>query len=176
MRMNRTNILYICFVGVLLLACNDNIPVTDLSEIKNKTPYKENMLNATNYVAKSEENEIDNYIKRRGWDDMKRMDNGLRIWEYDKGSGKPVEYNKMAVVSYSVESITGKMIYENEVDTIVVGKNEPNIGVDKALQMLNYGSRARLILPSHLGYGVMGDGDRIGHNLVLVYDLKVENK
>ncbi|MBR5785029.1 MAG: FKBP-type peptidyl-prolyl cis-trans isomerase, partial [Bacteroidales bacterium] len=58
----------------------------------------------------------------------------------------------------------------------VVGKNEPNIGVDKALQMLNYGSRARLILPSHLGYGVMGDGDRIGHNLVLVYDLKVENK
>ena len=69
----------------LLQSCNNDIPITDLSENKGKQSYKTNMMTASNYVAKSEETEIDGYVKRRRWTDMKRMENGLRIWEYQKG-------------------------------------------------------------------------------------------
>ncbi len=157
----------------LLQSCNNDIPITDLSENKGKQSYKTNMMTASNYVAKSEETEIDGYVKRRRWTDMKRMENGLRIWEYQKGE-KAINYDDEVVFSYSVQSISGKDIYVNELDTIVVGRNEPNIGLDKAMLFLHHGSKAKLILPSHLGYGFIGDSDRIGTNMILVYDIEIK--
>lgn len=157
----------------LLQSCNNDIPITDLSENKGKQSYKTNMMTASNYVAKSEETEIDGYVKRRRWTDMKRMENGLRIWEYQKGE-KAINYDEEVVFSYSVQSISGKDIYVNELDTIVVGRNEPNIGLDKAMLFLHHGSKAKLILPSHLGYGFIGDSDRIGTNMILVYDIEIK--
>jgi FKBP-type peptidyl-prolyl cis-trans isomerase len=157
----------------LLQSCNNDIPITDLSENKGKQSYKTNMMTASNYVAKSEETEIDGYVKRRRWTDMKRMENGLRIWEYQKGE-KAITYDEEVVFSYSVQSISGKDIYVNELDTIVVGRNEPNIGLDKAMLFLHHGSKAKLILPSHLGYGFIGDSDRIGTNMILVYDIEIK--
>ena len=97
----------------LLQSCNNDIPITDLSENKGKQSYKTNMMTASNYVAKSEETEIDGYVKRRRWTDMKRMENGLRIWEYQKGE-KAINYDDEVVFSYSVQSISGKDIYVNE--------------------------------------------------------------
>ena len=157
----------------LLQSCNNDIPITDLSENKGKQSYKTNMMTASNYVAKSEETEIDGYGKRRRWTDMKRMEHGLRIWEYQKGE-KAINYDDEVVFSYSVQSISGKDIYVNELDTIVVGRNEPNIGLDKAMLFLHHGSKAKLILPSHLGYGFIGDSDRIGTNMILVYDIEIK--
>lgn len=157
----------------LLQSCNNDIPITDLSENKGKQSYEANMMTASNYVAKSEETEIDGYIKRRKWTDMQRMENGLRIWEYHKGE-RTINYDDEVVFCYSVQSIAGKDIYVDECDTIVVGRNEPNIGVDKAMLYLHYGSKAKLILPSHLGYGFIGDSDRIGTNMILVYDIEIK--
>ena len=76
----------------LLQSCNNDIPITDLSENKGKQSYEANMMTASNYVAKSEETEIDGYIKRRKWTDMQRMENGLRIWEYHKGERIGISY------------------------------------------------------------------------------------
>ena len=172
----KINALYAIF-GIALLSllhsCNNDIPITDLSETKDKHSYKTNMMTASNYVAKSEETEIDGYVKRRKWTDMKRMENGLRIWEYHKGE-KAINYDDEVMFRYSVQSISGKDIYVNEFDTIVVGRNEPNIGVDKAMLFLHHGSKAKLILPSHLGYGFIGDSDRIGTNMILVYDIEIK--
>ena len=170
------NALYatLCIVLLLLLnSCNNDIPITDLSENNGKQSYKTNMMTASNYVAKSEETEIDGYVKRRRWTDMKRMENGLRIWEYQKGE-KAINYDEEVVFRYSVQSISGKDIYVDESDTIVVGRNETNIGVDKAMLFLHHGSTAKLILPSHLGYGFIGDSDRIGTNMILVYDIEIK--
>ncbi len=157
----------------LLQSCNNDIPITDLSADKAKPSYETNMMTASNYVAKAEETEIDGYIKRRRWTDMQRMENGLRIWEYHRGY-KAINYDDEVVFCYSVQSIAGKDIYVDECDTIVVGRNEPNIGVDKAMLYLHHGSKAKLILPSHLGYGFIGDNDRIGTNMILVYDIEIK--
>lgn len=163
-------------MSLIMVACNDNIPVTEITK-KPANPYKENMMTASNYVAKSEETEIDSYIKRRGWDDkVQRFDNGLRLWEYQKGNDGVVNYDDELIILYNVQSITGKDIYTDVADTVVVGRNLPNIGIDKALLYLNYGSKARVILPSHLGFGFVGDADRIGTNMILVYDLEVKQK
>ena len=157
----------------LLQSCNNDVPITDLSDVKGKQSYETNMMTASNYVAKSEETEIDGYIKRRRWNDMKRMENGLRIWEYQKGE-RAITYDDEVIFYYSVQSVAGKDIYVDECDTIIVGRNEPNIGVDKAMLFLHHGSKAKLILPSHLGYGFIGDSDRIGTNMILIYDIEIK--
>ena len=176
-------------MSLIMVACNDNIPVTEITK-KPANPYKENMMTASNYVAKSEEarkklqsgiDQLANTVKvtlgPNGWDDkVQRFDNGLRLWEYQKGNDGVVNYDDELIILYNVQSITGKDIYTDVVDTVVVGRNLPNIGIDKALLYLNYGSKARVILPSHLGFGFVGDADRIGTNMILVYDLEVKQK
>ncbi len=168
------NMFYI-LCSCLFMACNDSVPITEIPEKGLKDPFKENMMTATNYVAKSEETEIDSYIKRRKWN-MERLDDGLRIWEYKKGTGNQINYEDIIVMDYNIESITGKMIYKNVRDTIKVGKLEPNVGIDKAVRKLHYGSKAKIILPSHLGYGIIGDGDRITRSSILIYDIEILNQ
>jgi FKBP-type peptidyl-prolyl cis-trans isomerase len=50
------------------------------------------------------------------------------------------------------------------------------IGLDQAILQLHYGSRARVILPSALAYGIGGDGDRIPKSTILILDLKIKEK
>ena len=47
------------------------------------------------------------------------------------------------------------------------------IGLDQAVLQLSVGSRAKVILPSNLAYGIGGDGDRIPQSAILVIDVKV---
>ena len=49
------------------------------------------------------------------------------------------------------------------------------VGLDEAVMALHYGSKAHVILPSALGYGIGGDGDRIPQSTVLVVELRIEN-
>ena len=75
--------------------------------------------------------------------------------------------------SYTVRNIEDKVVYANVTDTVVIGRLQPNRGVDFALRTLNEGSSATVILPSEEAYGVPGDGDRIGKRWILIYDLKI---
>ena len=47
-------------------------------------------------------------------------------------------------------------------------------GWDEAMQLLNKGSKARLVIPSELGYGSMGAGNGvIPPNATLIFDVEL---
>lgn len=157
-------------VGGVFSSCNDT-PVIEV-ETQNTDPYKENMINANKYIEQSENTQIESYLSRRGWK-MKQLHNGSYIDEYQVGAGSAIEYEDTITISYSVSSLNGSVFYSNVEETVVIGKHQPNVGLDCALQGLHRGSSARVILPSSLAYGVLGDNDRIPSRAVLVYDLKI---
>ena len=132
------------------------------------------MINANRTIAQSEETTIDQYVARRGWT-MTRLPEGARIWEYEVGKGAVVQYEDSVRVNYTVEAVNGKIIYNDVAECFVAGRRQQMIGLDQAILHLHYGSHAKIILPSHLAYGIGGDGDRIPQSTILVLDLKIED-
>lgn len=155
-----------------LIACN-RTPVIENEQESDQSRLEESLLNANKYIAQSEETQIDGYISRRGWK-MQQITCGARYEEYTVGKGPMIDYEDKVTLKYSVGSINGTTLYENQTEQVVVGRGKPNVGLDAVLRHLHRGSTAHVILPSESAYGVVGDGDRIGSRMILVYDLTVE--
>ncbi len=160
-------------LGVVLCVSCNNVPVVETGAPAGND-LTENLINANRYMAQGEETSIDSYAARRGWQ-MTVLPCGARVMVTDEGKGNPVAYDETVIISYRVETLGGEVIYGNVADTVVAGRLEPTRGLDAALLTMKHGGRARVIVPSELAYGVVGDGDRIGTRTVLVYDVRVEN-
>lgn len=168
----KQHVLKIAICVFLLTACN-NVPVVETGN-DGGNDMRENLINANRYLTQGEETSIDSYAARRGWQ-MTVLPCGARMMVTDEGKGAPVAYDETVVIGYRVEDLGGKTIYANRLDTVVAGRLEPTRGLDAALLTMRHGSRARVIVPSELAYGMVGDGDRIGQRMTLVYDVRIEN-
>lgn len=157
---------------LLTVSCHD-VPVVEISSPAEDT-LRENLINANRYIAGSEATQIDSYIERRGWQ-MKRLAGGARVMETHPGKGRHVDYEDTLSINYTLEAIDGKVIYRNVCDTVVAGHLQPTRGLDAALRSLSHGSEAVVILPSEQGYGVAGDGERVGPRMILIYKIKINN-
>ena len=156
-------------LALLASACGDRTPVIEL-EPDNSTLVKENMINANRVVIQSEATQIESYLKRRGWD-MKALPSGALYKEYTHGSGNAILAEEKVEVTYRLEALDGTAIYTNQIDTLQVGKRQVTPALDDLLQQLCYGSQAWMIAPSNAAYGVVGDGDRVGSRMVIVYNV-----
>ncbi|MDY5969796.1 MAG: FKBP-type peptidyl-prolyl cis-trans isomerase [Bacteroidales bacterium] len=163
----RTTLILPCLL--LLAACN-NTPVIDTQK-QGKPSYEENILNANKVVASAEETQIDSYVTRRGWH-MTRLGDGVRYEEIKTGQGKRLNLEDRVAVAYKLEALDGTVIYDGQTDTVTLGRHEPCMGLDNAMTQLRDGSEARIIVPSAMGFGVLGDGDRIPARTVLIYQVK----
>ncbi|MBQ9639448.1 MAG: FKBP-type peptidyl-prolyl cis-trans isomerase [Bacteroidales bacterium] len=171
MRLSHYTLLYIVATLWLAVGC-DNTPIIETQ--KQAAPnYKENIINANRVVSEAEHTQIEGYISRRGWA-MTHLPDGASFDEYQRGAGNPLSDEDTAVLQYSIETLTGQTIYSHRSDTIIVGHHQPNLGIDQTIKHLRRGSKARIILPSSLAYGMVGDGDRVPAMTVLVYDMLVQ--
>lgn len=168
--MKRAIILIAC---TLLASCHGDPPIVGRPSVPNRD-IKENLINANKTIAQSEETAINEYISRRGWKNMKRLDEGARVWEYQKGEGAKIGYEDSVTLTYTIEAINGKLIYNDIEDKYVAGRRQQMIGLDQAVMQLHHGSRAKVILPSSLAYGIGGDGDKIPQSAILVIDVEVK--
>lgn len=159
---------------LLFNSCHNDPPIVMPSQNKGND-LKENLINANRTIAQAEETSIDQYIARRGWT-MERLPEGARIWEYEKGSGATIGFEDSVCVDYSVEAVNGRSIYNGISECFVAGRRQEMIGLDQAILRLHYGSRAHVILPSALAYGIGGDGDRIPKSTILILDIKIKEK
>lgn len=155
----------------MLSACHNDPPMVG-NPTSNTPDLKEHFINANRTIAQSEETSINEYVARRKWD-MQKLPEGVRLWEYEKGRGPKVNVEDSVHIVYSVEAINGKLIYSDITDDYVAGRRQQMIGLDQAVLQLSVGSRAKVILPSNLAYGIGGDGDRIPQSAILVIDVKV---
>ena len=159
----------LCVVALLSACGGRDVPVI---ETEQKPDIKENMISANKYMSKAEETQIDEYVKRNGWNASK-MDNGVRVWEYEAGTGELLSYENRISVRYTLLAITSDVIYKDVEKDITVGKNEVVPGFDTGIMQLRRGSKAKIIVPAYAGYGVAGDGDKVPQNATLVFDVEI---
>jgi FKBP-type peptidyl-prolyl cis-trans isomerase len=146
-------------------ACRDQKPtgsvVSSSEEPKEDkdAPYVEGNKN----IMRRENEEMQMFIQRYGWE-MQRTPTGLYIQILEPGTGDLFKENDRVTLKYRTFLLSGEQIYSsdsNGVKTFLVNRSEEIDALHEAAQMLRPGAKARLVIPSHLGYGVAGDGDRI---------------
>jgi FKBP-type peptidyl-prolyl cis-trans isomerase FkpA len=98
----------------------------------------------------------------------------LQYWIYEPGEGAQVKENDLAAISYTITLLDGTVCYETtdaNPKMVHVGHDNVETGLHEALQLMHVGDKARVILPSHLAFGLTGDSGKIPQNASVVYDL-----
>ena len=109
---------------------------------------------------------------------MTKTESGIYYNISEKGKGENAKPNDLLSVHYSLQLIDG-----SEIDSsftrgapieFTCGVGQVIKGWDEAMQLLNKGSKARLVIPSELGYGSMGAGNGvIPPNATLIFDVEL---
>ena len=166
--------LYFLIVSVFVLfACND-----DASNVKEEQVKwtKDHSVALGKSLAQEEDIMIRLFLKQRPNWDVEHSGTGLRYWVYEsKGDRKPEEGEKVDVI-LEVRLLDDSLCYktdEGELNTFLVDKSNVESGVQEGVKYMGVGDKAKFIIPSHLGHGLVGDLDKIPPLQVLIVDIEL---
>ncbi|MCH8319319.1 MAG: FKBP-type peptidyl-prolyl cis-trans isomerase [Bacteroidetes bacterium] len=162
--------------AVFLFACGQAGRQNDRPDI-NPKEYKEPLMEANKIRVQREDVEIDNYIKRHQWD-MKETGTGLRYLIYHEDGGEKAMTGKTAVINFKISLLDGTACYSSENNgpkKFTIGQGGVESGLEEGILLLKVGDKAKFILPSHLAYGLLGDGDKIPSHVVIIYEVELIN-
>lgn len=103
-------------------------------------------------------------------------ESGLYYIETLAGTGPAPETSDTVGVYFKVYFLTGVLLGEvvtGEPFDFIVGRNMVIAGFEEGISYMKLGGKARLIIPSKLAYGPLGDSYMIPGYTPLVYDLEI---
>lgn len=127
-------------------------------------------------LSDKEADDIQLYLEMRPDWKMTKTGSGLQYWVYKEGDGGIPAPDDIAEIEYEITLLTGELCYKTESDEyeeVRVDRSEIESGIQEALKILKVGDEAKLIIPSHLGQGLLGDFDKIPPLKSLVVDIKL---
>ncbi|HUS86596.1 MAG TPA: FKBP-type peptidyl-prolyl cis-trans isomerase [Bacteroidales bacterium] len=135
----------------------------------------EQLMEINHQLVIKDKERTENYIKRKDLK-MEATTSGLWYSVISKGEGEILDEGSEVSLEYVCTLLDGTICYSSETDglyKVIIGETEIPAGLDEGLRKLTYGSEAFFIIPSYLGYGLMGDGKRIPARAILTYKVKV---
>lgn len=138
---------------------------------------RENMVDQNKAWAAEEQQLIFNFIKRKQWTPIS-TGTGIKYQVYQKGDTTQmlIQQGDVVFLNYEVftlDSDTAVYSSENEPESFLVGMDHVESGLHEAMTYLRKGDRAKIILPSHRAFGLIGDLDQIPPQSPVVYDVEV---
>lgn len=157
---------------VALSACREKpqtvIPASDAQ-------MKESLEKANRVLVNDEEEDIVNFARRHQWE-LVSTGTGLRYQIVKTGDGPFIQPGQRVTVEYVLYDIFGDVVYTSDEEGLMqfaVGQGGAVAGIDEVMRLLHKGDRARVIVPSHLGYGLLGDQKSVPSRATLIYTLNV---
>jgi len=165
-------LLFNILVALFVVSCNEN---PSPKQNPNPSELKETLMEVNKKLVKSENRDIEAYIKRYGWE-MKKTGTGLRYMIYKHGNGEKATTGKIANLNYKVGLLDGSICYSSEEfgpKIFRIGKGGVESGLEEGILFLRVGDHVKFILPSHLAFGLVGDSNKIPAKATLVYDIEL---
>lgn len=108
---------------------------------------------------------------------MTQTESGLFYKVTKEGEGDTPTKGKLVSVHYTGKLKNGKVFdssyYRNKPIQFPVGVGQVIAGWDEGIMLLNKGSKAKLVIPSNLGYGARGAGGVIPPNATLIFEVEL---
>lgn len=126
--------------------------------------------------AKEEEIRIRLFLNQKKSWEAKETGTGLRYWIYEDHKGDTVKPYDKVDVKFEIRLLTDSLVYkteEGEVSTFKVDRSDIETGVMEGIKYLSEGDKAKFIIPSHIGHGLLGDFQNIPPLEVLVVDIEL---
>jgi FKBP-type peptidyl-prolyl cis-trans isomerase len=158
--------------------CGNNHSRDDKKTLNSPNDIRDQSIATNQAIMKKESDDIDQYVKRQGWQDsMMVSGTGLRYMFYRKNEkGEKAAKGKFAKVKYKISLLDGRECYSSDKDgpkEFLIGQDNVESGLHEAVAMMNVGDKAIFILPSHLAHGLMGDNNKIPPRSSVVYDIEL---
>jgi len=171
-----TNILIIATI-IILSSCGNTNEEEKMEREIDPLDYKDDLEAVNKELNQKEAEDINDYIQRYGWK-MQETGSGLRYYIYQETNleGKKVEKAKIITVKFNVNLLNGVKCYNSEEDgnkEFILGRSTEISGLEEGLLLMKEGDKAKLIVPSHLAYGLLGDQEKIPMRATLIYDVEV---
>jgi len=141
---------------------------------KDPSKYKESLIKANKKIVEEENEQIGDFVRRHNWQ-METTSTGLRMMITNHGIGAKAQTGKTVKLAYVMTLLSGDTVYSALDDgplIFQVGKGQVISGLEEAILLLRVGDRAKIIIPSHLAFGLIGDQKKIHSKASLVYDME----
>jgi len=101
---------------------------------------------------------------------------GLRYISMKAGSGELARSGQDARVQYKVSLLDGTECYktdDDEVEVFRIDKSNIETGIQEGIKKMRVGEKAKLIIPSHIAHGLIGDLDKVPPLAPIVVDIEL---
>lgn len=162
---------------VIMLSCKNNCQTQQSSQSNDAKECRESMEKANRYIVIQENEAINDYIERHQMN-VVETGSGLRYRIVKQCGTELIKRGDVISMEYEVRLLTGDLLYsskENGKKTFLVGKGGVESGLEEAVLHLHKGDVADVIIPSHLAFGLLGDGDKVPPRAALIYKIKICN-
>jgi FKBP-type peptidyl-prolyl cis-trans isomerase FkpA len=165
-------------VSIVLYSCGSEPKYNNQHPIIQKDTLIEPLIGVNKKISENEKRDIENFVKRKNWP-MIETGTGLQYFVYNPGTGEQVKSGDLVMVDFEITLLNGKVCYtsdETGSEEFVVDHDHVESGLHEALKYLRVGDQAKVIIPSHLAFGLAGDLDQIPPLSPIIYDLTVLDK
>jgi FKBP-type peptidyl-prolyl cis-trans isomerase len=168
--------LFICLL-ILLNSCNSSVQKEDTKSF-NKEKVKQQFVKANQQVVVKENDEMDYYQKSHKMPFIK-TNSGIRYYVYKPSlTGDSIKNDDIIKINYTVSLLDGTECYSSKTDgpkEFVVGMENIEDGLHKAVLYLKSGDKALVLIPSHLAHGLLGDSKKIPPQSPIIYDVEISS-
>jgi FKBP-type peptidyl-prolyl cis-trans isomerase FkpA len=162
-------------IATLLSSCNHK-PMQPVLTDKQMKDLQEPLIRVNQSMAEQDQIRIKKYIERRNWQ-MTETSTGLFYQILESGDGDSIRNAYPIRFAYTISLLGGDTLYTSQQDGIrsfIVNHTPVEEGLNQAVQLMTYGTKAKLILAPHLAYGLRGDDARIPSRAILIYDILID--
>jgi FKBP-type peptidyl-prolyl cis-trans isomerase len=147
---------------------------------KSNNQNKESLIDRNKQMILEEQEKIDSFISKNNYK-MEETKTGIHYSISEVGKGEKPKTLSEVALKYTINLLDGTYCYSSDSSGVLqmkIGQSSEPTGLQEVLQQIPCGSKAKIIIPSYLAYGLSGDGDKIGSGASLLYTielLKVKN-
>jgi FKBP-type peptidyl-prolyl cis-trans isomerase len=158
-------------IGLLFVACSEPTEKKVAPEWNNQKS-----ISLNKELATEQELDIDLYFAQHETLKYTKTGTGLRFVRLTETQGETTVAGMNVEVSQVVRLLNGKVVYQtasDEVDVFKIDNSELESGIHEGLKLMHVGEKARLVFPSHLAHGLIGDLKDIPPASPLVVDIEL---
>ncbi len=127
------------------------------------------------YVIRSQNDQIEDYITRNNLTVTEKLANGLRYIRLNPGTGEIPQKGKVVKLKYTGRFLNGLAFDGNMARTdsfsVTIGGTTTVVGFQTGIEKMRLGERAIVVFPSNIGYGEKGSGTKIPGFSPLAFDI-----